>query len=102
MTTYCLPLGQVYPNKNLKELTILTAATLDGIGDISMKLTSPEGNIYTSDNPFADETITVYSLAMQQYGFGSNYPLQYLNSGAWTLQVTGKLKSTFKLWWKAN
>ncbi len=104
VVSYCLPLGEVYPGKNIITLRLMTAATLDGWGDISLKLISPEGIIYTSDNPMADETITVMSQEYQKrYGFSANYPHQYLDPGYWTLEVDGKEKGgNVKLWWKAS
>ena len=96
--TYTLPLGEVYPSKNLQRLRVMTAAMMDGIGDVSIKLISPDGGItYFADGSFADETLNAIA---KTYPMGENYPADYLDSGNWTLEITAKQASNIKIWWK--
>ncbi len=96
---YTLPLGEVYPGKDISRLLVKTAATIDGRGDVSMRLISPDGRSYDriSDGSFADETLNAIGTS---YPMGTNYPALYLDNGNWTLEITAKVASDIKIWWK--
>jgi hypothetical protein len=98
---YTLPVGEVYPGKKIRTLSVTTIASVDGRGCVWIKLTSPEG-IWSdvSQGGFADQAVEARARSWPQ---GPNYPAEYLPTGNWTLEITGKADlSNFKIWWKCN
>lgn len=96
---FILPVGEVYPGKNIRFLDVEAAAVLDRTGQVNVKLTSPDTPPWTSSGQSSTGDFS-FSVMPQSYPGQTNYPYTYVNNGYWILEITGVLNSSLKVWWK--